>query len=68
MKEKSELIKELQDIHADLFILKSKASLKWLEEDVERLMVKISAAIETLGEMEIEEGKKKRRKDENNKT
>jgi len=68
MKEKSELIKELQDIHADLFILKSKASLKWLEEDVERLMVKISAVIETLGEMEIEEGKKKRRKDENNKT
>ena len=68
MKEKSELIKELQDIHTDLFILKSKASLKWLEEDIERLMVKISAVIETLGEMEIEESKKKRRKDENNKT
>jgi len=68
MKEKSELIKELQDIHADLFILKSKASLKWLEEDIERLMVKISAVIETLGEMEIEEGEKKRRRNENNKT
>jgi len=57
--ERSKLMEELHNLHTDLFVLKSKAPFQWLKEDVREIMIKISAVIEALGEMENREGIKK---------
>lgn len=45
---KNKLIEELRKFHTDLFILRSKAPLRWIERDIQEIMIKINAVIETL--------------------
>jgi len=54
------LLKSSIIFYIDLFIFKSKAPFQWIEEDIKEIMIKISAVIESLVEVEK---RRKRRKD-----
>ena len=58
--ERNKLIEELDNLYTDLFVFKSKAPFQWIEEDIREIMIKISAVIESLVEVEK---RRKRRED-----